>query len=127
MGKILILDDDPEYADLLRLAYEAEGFHVVHLPEPPDEFIDIVAEEQPDFIHSDVNMPGIDGFDAMKMIVGDPRTQHVRFYFVSTIGQREFVRTGLSLGALQYFVKSQTSPKELAQWVKSVVESDARR
>ena len=127
MAKILILDDDPAYADLLRLAYEAEGFHVVHLPEPPDELIDIVAEEQPDFIHSDINMPGIDGFDAMKMIVGDPRTQHVRFYFVSTIGQREFVRTGLSLGALQYFVKSQTSPKELAQWVSSVVKSDGHR
>lgn len=127
MAKILILDDDPEYADLLRLAYEAEGFHVVHLPEPPDEFIDVVAEEQPDLIHSDVNMPGIDGFDAMKMIVGDARTQHVRFFFVSTIGQREFVRTGLGLGALKYFVKSQTSPKELAQWAKSMLEPEGHQ
>lgn len=125
MAKILILDDDPEYAARMRPAYEAEGFEVVHLPEPPDDLVDVVAQEQPDLIHCDVNMPGIDGFDAMKLLAVDPRTQHVRFYFVSTIGPREFVRTGLSLGALEYFIKSQTTPKELADWAKSILEEES--
>ena len=75
-------------------------------------------------IHADVNMPGIDGFDAMKMIATDERTQHVPFFFVSTVGQREFVQTGLSLGALEYFIKSKTTPKELADWAKSILEEE---
>lgn len=125
MAKILVLDDDPDYAALLRVAYEAAGFDVVHLSEPPEKFIDVVAAEQPDLIHADVNMPGIDGLDAMKMIATDERTQHVPFFFVSTVGQREFVQTGLSLGALEYFIKSKTTPKELADWAKSILEEES--
>jgi CheY-like chemotaxis protein len=125
MPKILLFDDDPEFAALMRPAYEAVGFDVVHLPAPPDDMVEFVVREQPDLIHCDVNMPNIDGFDAMKLLVADPRTQHVPFFFVSALSQSEFVKSGLALGALRYFVKSDISMPELAQWAKSQLDPHA--
>ncbi|HEU5374515.1 MAG TPA: response regulator [Ktedonobacteraceae bacterium] len=65
--KILIMDDDPTIADLLREALADEGYET-HMTTQSLRFFDAVTEVQPDLILLDLMMQYLDGRDELKLM-----------------------------------------------------------
>ncbi len=65
--KILIMDDDPTIADLLKEALADEGYET-HMTTQSLRFYDAVREQNPDLILLDIMMPYLDGRDELKLM-----------------------------------------------------------
>jgi DNA-binding response OmpR family regulator len=65
--KILIMDDDPTIADLLREALADEGYET-HMVTQSLRFFDAVTETRPDLILLDLMMQYLDGRDELKLM-----------------------------------------------------------
>ncbi len=65
--KILIMDDDPTIADLLKEALGDEGYET-YMTTQSLRFYDAVREHDPDLILLDIMMPYLDGRDELKLL-----------------------------------------------------------
>ena len=75
--KILIMDDDPTIADLLKEALGDEGYET-HMTTQSLRFYDAVREHDPDLILLDIMMPYLDGRDELKLMGMDMASGKLR-------------------------------------------------
>ena len=67
--KAIIVDDEKEARDILGiLLKDFEMIHVVSIAQDADEAIDAIIKHNPDILFLDIDMPGKDGFDLVKMV-----------------------------------------------------------
>jgi len=64
----------------------------------------------PDLILLDVNMPGMDGYEAIKKLKADKKTAHIPVIFLTAFNNEEMELQGLSLGAIDYITKPFSAP-----------------
>lgn len=69
--KILVVDDEQDMLNLIRLSLEPAGFRILRTINPR-EGLDMVLLEQPDLLLLDVMMPGIDGFEFLRRVRRHP-------------------------------------------------------
>lgn len=74
VSHILVTDDDPSVAGLLRHLLQAEG-HRVTVAADGQEALAVVAADQPDLILLDLDMPRLGGFDVCRRLKQDPATR----------------------------------------------------
>ena len=67
MSNILIVDDEQSYRQLLTLVFESDG-HSIRTASNGREAVELVAEEAPDVIVSDVRMPDMDGIEMLRTV-----------------------------------------------------------
>ena len=65
--KILVMDDDPTIAELLKDALSDEGYETFEMTQSL-RFYDAVREHKPDLILLDIMMPYLDGRDELKLM-----------------------------------------------------------
>lgn len=102
---ILIVDDNPDIRQLLRMTIEAPG---VRLREAASgaEALDLIERQRPSLVILDVMMAGeIDGLAVCRRIRADPRSARVPVIVLSARGQKADVEEGLKAGANAYIVK----------------------
>ncbi|GAC1428337.1 MAG: hypothetical protein NVS9B9_25650 [Ktedonobacteraceae bacterium] len=75
--KILIMDDDPTIADLLKEALGDEGYET-YMTTQSLRFYDAVREHDPDLILLDIMMPYLDGRDELKLMGMDMAAGRLR-------------------------------------------------
>jgi CheY-like chemotaxis protein len=77
----------------------------------------------PDIIFLDIRLPKMDGLGVLEALRNDERTREVPVVILSNYSERELVDRGLKLGALDYLIKSQTTPAKIAGgvagWLKN--------
>jgi PAS domain S-box-containing protein len=98
---VLVVEDDPAFAELLRDYLEHCGYRVAHVG-TGDQVLERVSELRPDAIAMDIVLPGRDGFGAIRALKTDPRTAQIPIVVVSVVDDR--VR-GIALGAFDWLVK----------------------
>jgi PAS domain S-box-containing protein len=98
---ILVIDDDADSRDLLRRAFEADGF-VVAAAASGEEGLELARRLRPGFITLDVMMPGMDGWAVLKEIKADPALSQIPVAMISIVGEEDI---GYSLGAVEHLVK----------------------
>ncbi|AXE32160.1 response regulator [Chromobacterium phragmitis] len=76
MARILIVDDTPGNMVLTSMMLESEG-HAMFCADRAREGIDIARRELPDLVLMDVQMPEMDGIEAVSILKGDPETQAI--------------------------------------------------
>ncbi|MEL6220988.1 MAG: response regulator, partial [Pseudomonadota bacterium] len=69
------------------------------------EAVEISKAEQPDIILLDVMMPGMDGFEACRVIKADPETAHIPIVMVTALDQQADRVAGLQAGADDFLTK----------------------
>ncbi|MGF6731331.1 CheY-like chemotaxis protein [Paraburkholderia youngii] len=82
MRKILLIDDDPALRDALHAALAAHG-HVVFCAEDGIAALPAAVETRPNFIISDVNMPLLEGPDAVRILKALPMFRRVPVVLMS--------------------------------------------
>ena len=118
MARILIVDDSPSQLMGIRRIVEKLG-HEALTAEDGAAGVEVAKRERPDLVLMDVVMPNLNGFQATRSICKDPSTAHIPVVIVSNYGEPELVEKGLKLGALDYLVKSKTTPGQLSSGVLS--------
>jgi DNA-binding response OmpR family regulator len=119
--KALIVDDDRVLADVLAFTLRREGFQVV-LAFDGAAALESWAQEQPDLIVLDVNLPRLDGFAVCQRI----RTQGDTPIILLTVrGEEDDIVHGLKLGADDYVTKP-FSPRQLVARAHAVLRRAGR-
>ena len=115
--RVLFIEDDPTVAQMYKLKLELDGYRVV-MAKDGEEGLQSATDDPPDIIFLDIRLPKMDGFAVLESLRSDERTQHVPVVILSNYGERELVERGLKLGALEYLIKSQTTPANLSRGVE---------
>ena len=106
---ILVVDDEPDVADLFRQGFRREtrqGTYVMHFAASGGEALDRLAEEiQPALmaVLSDINMPGMDGLRLLSEI--KQRCPDLPVLMVTAYGDDERRRHACGLGAFDFITK----------------------
>jgi twitching motility two-component system response regulator PilH len=104
INKIMVVDDSATERHVLGDILGKKGFQVVYA-ENGEQAIETSKTELPDLILMDVVMPGLNGFQATKVITRDPATQHIPVIICTTKGQETDKIWGLRQGAKDYITK----------------------
>jgi len=108
MALILIVDDSPTEVFVMQKALEKHGFQTA-AAENGAEGIRKAKEMKPDLIFMDIVMPGVNGYQATRALMGDPETSLIPIIMVTTKGQETDRVWGLRQGAVDYLVKPVTA------------------
>jgi DNA-binding response OmpR family regulator len=113
---IMIVDDEPKVADLIRAYLEKDGYEVI-LAADGKTALDKAGREKPALIILDLNLPELDGIEVFRSI----RTfSDVPVIMVTARDEEVDKIVGLQLGADDYVTKP-FSPRELAARVGAVL------
>lgn len=115
---VLCIDDDPEVIELLKNYLIPEGFSVTDA-NSGDEGIAKAAQINPEVITLDIMMPNKDGWQTLRELKKDPKTQHIPVVIHSIIENRPLA---FSLGAVGVLTKP-TDSGELLNILKREVNS----
>ena len=123
MHRILIVEDEPDIADLVAFNLSREGYGTI-LARDGIQATDLAFKEGPDLILLDLMLPGRDGFSVFKELRRDARTAATPVIMLTAKAQTADRIQGLEAGADDYLTKP-FSPKELLLRVKSVLRRAA--
>jgi DNA-binding response OmpR family regulator len=104
MGKILVVDDQPNIVRLLQLELERDG-HTVCTAGDGEEAMEQFRAELPDLVVLDVMMPKKDGFAVLREIKADPQQSRTPVIMLTVKDHDADVSRGLEMGADWYLPK----------------------
>ena len=119
--KILIVDDDKNICELLRLYLEKEGFDT-EIANDGEKAVEMYGEGVYDLILMDVMMPRVDGWEACRRIRAKGNTPII---MLTAKGETFDKVLGLELGADDYIVKP-FDTKEVVARIKAVLRRSGR-
>ena len=118
MINLLIVEDQQTILQLLKNYLEQESdLRIVAIAADGQVAIDKVARFRPDVVLMDVEMPGIDGISATKII--SERYPEVKVLILSTHDDDQIFNLALQAGAKGYILKT-TPAQELIKFIRSV-------
>jgi DNA-binding response OmpR family regulator len=115
-GIVLLIEDEPEIADLLRMAFEREGFRLVHATDG-ETGLARMRDRDPRAVLLDVGLPGIDGFEVCRRVRA---VSDVPVIMLTARDTEIDAIVGLEIGADDYVTKP-FSVRELVARVKAVL------
>ena len=86
--RILVVEDNPLNLKLVRDVLTASGYDVVEA-QTGEDGVNLAADCAPDLVLMDLQLPGIDGYEALRLIRGDPRIAEVPVVAVTAFAMRE--------------------------------------
>jgi DNA-binding NarL/FixJ family response regulator len=120
---ILLVDDQPLLRMGFRMVLESQDDLVVAGEAGDgDEAVRMTAELDPDIVLMDVRMPGVDGIEATRRIVGQGRRSRV--LILTTFDLDEYAFAGLRAGASGFLLKD-VPPADLLSGIRAVASGDA--
>ncbi len=122
--KILVVEDDPDIAQLLALSLKKAGFETLVCDEGYDA-LNTVRRQMPDLIVLDLMIPGIDGFEVCRELKREQRTSRIPILILTARAEEIDRIVGLELGADDYVVKP-FSPRELVLRVRAILRRAAQ-
>lgn len=114
--KVLVVDDDRVLADVITFTLRREGYVVIQAHDGAAG-LERWADEQPDLIILDVNMPKVSGFEVCRRIRKQANTP---ILMLTVRGDEDDIVGGLELGADDYIVKP-FSPRQLVARVNAIL------
>lgn len=118
-------DDQALFRSTLTLLINSDsGLQVVAEAADGAEAVKAARNHNPDVVVMDIRMPGIDGLQATRAIVGDPRLRSTRVLILTTFELDEYVALALRAGA-SGFVGKDLSPADLLEAIRTVATGEA--
>jgi len=117
--KILIVDDEPDIAELVSYNLRKEGFEVSSAADG-EEALARIKKGHFDLLVLDLMLPGIQGMELCRMLRNDPETKDLPIIMLTARGEEMDTILGLETGADDYITKP-FSPRELVSRIKAVL------
>ena len=102
--RVLIVDDEPQFIDLMKTRLEANDYEVLTAYDG-QEALDKVRQEKPDLIILDVGLPKIDGFEVIKALQTEEHFKNIPIIMLTGHTGANEIKTGMELGAVSYVQK----------------------
>ncbi|MCI0658099.1 MAG: response regulator [Acidobacteria bacterium] len=118
--RVLVVDDDREIVEMTRLILESGGYEVIPALSG-EEALRSASHERPDLILLDINMPGMDGWETLKILKVDEATQAIPVAMFSIKLELRDKLQGLKQGAFDYITKP-FSYDEILERVRRIFE-----
>ena len=122
-SRVLVVEDDRDIADLVRLYLERAGYATDAVFNGSDAPA-AVRREQPDLVVLDLMLPGLDGLEVCRALRSDAKTAAVPVIMLTARAEESDRIAGLELGADDYVTKP-FSPRELVARVKALLRRSA--
>ncbi len=119
MAKVLVVEDEPEIAQMVKLQFELEGFAAQVAPGGL-EALEMVEEEKPDLIVLDIMMPRVDGWEVLLKLKSQPSTRDIPVIVLSAKGEDISKITAFRIGADDYLVKPFSSEELIVRSKKAL-------
>lgn len=120
MTKIAIIEDDPVISQMYRLKFEADGFEV-QLANNGKLGVGLVESFLPDLILLDLQMPEMNGTEALGIIRKNDWGKEVPVIILTNMGEEESPKELKSLGVHSYIVKANLTPRQVVERVKEAL------
>jgi DNA-binding NarL/FixJ family response regulator len=123
--RVLLADDQALVRAGFRALLDAQSdIEVVGEAADGIQAVRVALDTVPDVVLMDIRMPGLDGLEATRRIVAEPRCADVRVVILTTFELDEYVFEALRVGASGFLVKD-TEPVDLLRGVRAVAAGDA--
>ena len=116
-NKILIIEDDKFFRDLLTIKFQKENFEVKAAAEGK-EAMEILKTFSPSFIIMDLILPGLNGYELLALVKQDPAHKNVPVLVLSNLGDQEEVARVIALGAVGFMTKVNFTLEEIVARVR---------
>lgn len=119
--RVLVVED----TELLRRIYTdkltQEGYEVVAAGDGM-EALEVLRSETVDLILLDLIMPRVGGLEVLEVVKQDPRTKSVPVIILSNLGQEGDMERGIALGAIDYLIKNEAKPADIAAKIRLTLD-----
>ena len=120
MGRILIVDDEPQACQILSRLIRHLG-HETAYRTGGAEALAFVDETPVDLMILDVMMPGMDGMEVLRRVRADPKTASTCVVMFSAVADRNFIDEAIRKGANDYWVKASFDFTQLKDRIEHLV------
>jgi DNA-binding response OmpR family regulator len=117
--RLLVVEDDPDIANLLKHSLTRAGF-AVDVLHSGSEVVSRVRADMPDLVLLDLMLPGLDGLEICRNLRSDPRTAAIAIIMLTARAEESDRIVGLELGADDYITKP-FSPNEVVARVRALL------
>jgi DNA-binding NtrC family response regulator len=120
--KILIVDDEPDFLEVMRTRLEASDYEVTTAANG-EEALGYIKNSKPDAVLLDVLMPGVDGLEVLRRI--RKMDDGLPVYIITAFSTDERFKLANKFGASGFIVKTDDLAKEVAN-ITSALDMSAR-
>ncbi|HIE39476.1 MAG TPA: response regulator [Anaerolineales bacterium] len=103
-GRILVVEDDFDISNMLRIYFQSQGYEVAVAPRGEDA-LEMCRQQLPNIVVLDIMLPDMDGYDVCHELRSSLRTSHIPIIFLTQKDERSDKIHGLELGADDYITK----------------------
>ena len=118
--QVLIVEDEPDVAELLRYNLEKEKYRTM-VAHSGEEAIEAVRRQMPDFVLLDIMLPGLDGWEVCRIVRESANGESVPIIMLTALSSEEARIQGLTLGADDYVPKP-FSIRELLLKIRRLID-----
>lgn len=103
-GRLMIVEDDPDISNMLRIYFQSQGYEVT-VAQRGEDALEMCRQQLPNIIVLDIMLPDMDGYDVCRELRANLRTSHIPIVFLTQKDERSDKIHGLELGADDYITK----------------------
>jgi pilus assembly protein CpaE len=127
MARILVVDDNADLLQMIRMLLEERGGHEVMLSAEGEDGLAKARANPPDLAIIDVMMPGMNGYEVCRQLRRNPATAQIPIIVLTARGQPVDRETALAAGADDYIAKPVTMAELLERVNRLLTSRIARR
>jgi DNA-binding response OmpR family regulator len=124
--RILIVEDDPMLLEMYRDKLKMEGFRVATVTDGKKALIRI--KQGTDLILLDILMPGLNGFEILKRMKNEEKTELIPVIVLTNMGNELSDRDkklAISLGARDFMIKALNTPDDVVKRIRFHLKDDS--
>jgi len=119
---IFLAEDEDFVAKAYIFFLKKEEFNVVSVKKGDEVVLRILElQPKPDIILMDLVMPGVDGFENLKILKSNEQTKNIPVLVISNLSQQSEIDRCMKLGAVDYVIKSNSSAQDLIEKIKTIL------
>jgi two-component system chemotaxis sensor kinase CheA len=119
--RVLVVDDQFSVRELQKSILETAGYRVDTARDGDDALARLRGNGHIDLVLTDIQMPGMDGFDLLREIRKDPELESLPVVVVTSKASEEDKRQGVEAGADAYIVKKEFGQQALLETLERLV------
>ena len=120
--KVLIIEDEATLQKALQEILTAENYNVLSALDG-SRGLEMAREENPDLILLDIILPKMDGFEVLKELKSEEKTESIPVIILTNLSDISDIQKALDLGATTYLVKADFSLEDVIKKVKDTLKS----